>query len=487
MSTKRTTTKRVTKSSTLKSKSKSMSRTTATAKRKAVVSKKKVVAKKPLVKRKPVAKKVVTKKPLVKKVATKKPLVKKVATKKVNDFTVGYTNEIYKPMLVGRTFALMTTDGTPLTKVNGITRNRIKQANDENKAIRGYVGKTGKVTYKLVEMDEFKKVANTIEENACDSVSEAFETHEHLKEFIHTKGTELKPTGLFIEDLKWKYLLRSAVRGKNIMMTGPTGCGKTLAAQSLVRSLKRPDFYFNLGATQDPRATLIGNTHFNKEAGTFFSESAFVKAIKTPNAIILLDEISRSHPEAWNILMTVLDAGQRYLRLDEAEGSPIVKVASGVTFIATANIGNEYTSTRIMDRAIMDRFVQIEMDLLDKQSEYELLKFKFPEADDYSLNALAEIADTTRQLIKSDASKISTIVSTRVNVEAAGLIYDGFTLLEAAEIAILPYFSNDGGLDSERVFMKQLIQKFNKSTEEADSKLFTDVEDGQDADTTITW
>jgi len=177
MSTKRTTTKRVTKSSTLKSKSKSMSRTTATAKRKAVVSKKKVVAKKPLVKRKPVAKKVVT----------KKPLVKKVATKKVNDFTVGFTNEIYKPILVGKTFALMTTDNTPVTKVAGITRNRIKQANDDNKAIRGYVGKTGKVTYKLVEMDEFKKVANTIDENACDSVSEAFETHEHLKEFIHTK------------------------------------------------------------------------------------------------------------------------------------------------------------------------------------------------------------------------------------------------------------------------------------------------------------
>ena len=412
--------------------------------------------------------------------------VKKVATK-VKDFNVGFTNEIYKPMLVGKTFALMTTDNTPVTKVAGITRNRIKQANDENKAIRAYVGKTGKTTYKLVEMDEFKKVANIIEENVCDSVSEAFETHEHLKEFIHQKGKELKPTGLFIDELKWKYLLRSAVRGKNILMTGPTGCGKTLAAQSLVRSLKRPDFYFNLGATQDPRATLIGNTHFNKDAGTFFSESAFVKAIKTPNAIILLDEISRAHPEAWNILMTVLDGGQRYLRLDEAEGSPIVNVASGVTFIATANIGNEYTSTRIMDRAIMDRFVTIEMDLLDKQSEFELLKFKFPETDDYSLNALAEIADTTRQLIKSDASKISTIVSTRVNVEAAGLIYDGFSLMEAAEIAILPYFSNDGGLDSERVFMKQLVQKYIK-TEDADKKLFTDVDADEATDSnTIVW
>ena len=420
---------------------------------------------------------------------TTNKMVKKQSVRKsaVKDFTVGYTNEVYKVIQVGRTFAMLTTQNQPVTKVAGVSKQTMKKALDEGKAIQGYVGKTGKLTYKMVEMDEFKKIASVIEDTACDSVSEAFETHDALKEFIHTKGKDLKPNGLFIEELKWKYLLRSAVRGKNILMTGPTGCGKTLAAQSLVKSLKRPDFYFNLGATQDARATLIGNTHFNKENGTFFSESAFVKAIKTPNAIILLDELSRAHPEAANILMTVLDAGQRYLRLDEAEGSPIVKVASGVTFIATANVGGEYTATRVMDRALMDRFVQIEMDLLDKEGELALLKFKFPEADEYSFNALAEIADTTRQLIKTDASKISTIVSTRVNVEAAGLIYDGFTLFEAANIAILPYFSNDGGLDSERVFMTQLLQKYIKSDDE--SQLFNEVKDDEatDGDETIVW
>jgi MoxR-like ATPase len=420
---------------------------------------------------------------------TTNKMVKKQSVRKsaVKDFTVGFTNEVYKVIQVGRTFAMLTTQNQPITKLAGVSKQTMKKALDEGKAIQGYVGKTGKISYKLVEMDEFKKHSATISDEACDSVSEAFETHDALKEFIHTKGKDLKPTGLFIEELKWKYLLRSAVRGKNILMTGPTGCGKTLAAQSLVKSLKRPDYYFNLGATQDARATLIGNTHFNKENGTFFAESAFVKAIKTPNAIILLDELSRAHPEAANILMTVLDAGQRYLRLDEAEGSPIIKVASGVTFIATANVGGEYTATRVMDRALMDRFVQIEMDLLDKENELALLKFKFPEADEYSLNALAEIADTTRQLIKTDASKISTIVSTRVNVEAAGLIYDGFTLFEAANIAILPYFSNDGGLDSERVFMTQLLQKYIKSDDE--SQLFNEVKDDEttDGDETIVW
>ena len=202
--------------------------------------------------------------------------------------------------------------------------------------------------------------------------------HEEVLNFIHSSYS-LKPAGLMMTELKWKYLIRSAVRGKNIMMTGPAGCGKTMAAKSVVNSLDRPDFYFNLGATQDPRSTLIGNTHFDSKKGTFFSKSLFVEAIQTPNAVILLDELSRAHPDAWNILMTVLDYGQRYLRLDEADGSDTIAVADGVTFVATANIGNEYTSTRVMDKALMDRFTIVEMDVLSEEDENKLLNYMFPQ------------------------------------------------------------------------------------------------------------
>ena len=68
------------------------------------------------------------------------------------------------------------------------------------------------------------------------------------RKFIHD-SYGLKPKGLKMSELKWKFLIRSAVRAKNIMMTGPAGSGKTMAAKSLVRALDRPDFYFNLGAT----------------------------------------------------------------------------------------------------------------------------------------------------------------------------------------------------------------------------------------------
>ena len=266
-------------------------------------------------------------------------------------------------------------------------------------------------------------------------------------------------------------------------MTGPAGCGKTMAAKALVKSLDRPDFYFNLGATQDPRATLVGNTQFDKTKGTFFSESSFVKAIKTPNAVILLDELSRAHPEAWNILMTVLDQGQRYLRLDEAEGSPIVNVADGVTFIATANIGNEYTSTRVLDRAILDRFVTIEMDVLSDEQELGLLKFMFPNVEELDLKAVAEISHHTRQQYFSDEGKLSSMVSTRASVETASLIYDGFTLEEASEISIYPFFSGDGGVDSERTYVKQLVQKYMK--DENGEELFNNLEEQPTSDVDI--
>ena len=74
---------------------------------------------------------------------------------------------------------------------------------------------------------------------------------------------------------------------------GPAGTGKTLAAQTLVKALNKPYFYFNLGATQDPRGTLIGNTHFNQSTGTYFADSTFIKALQTENAVILLDEFGR--------------------------------------------------------------------------------------------------------------------------------------------------------------------------------------------------
>jgi len=312
----------------------------------------------------------------------------------------------------------------------------------------------------LVDASQFDTANIVLEETSTTtSTIEVPVEHQEVLNFIHSSYS-LKPKGLMMSELKWKYLIRGAVRGKNIMMTGPAGCGKTMAAKCVVNALDRPDYYFNLGATQDPRATLIGNTHFNTDSGTYFSESNFVKAIQTPNAVILLDELSRAHPDAWNILMTVLDSGQRYLRLDEASGQETIKVADNVTFIATANIGNEYTSTRVMDKALMDRFTIVEMDVLSEADENSLLTYMFPNVDSTTIGNVAKIATLTRSESSNDTARINSGISTRTTVELCGLVFDGFSLQEAAEVTIYPQYDSTGGVDSERTFVKQIVQKF---------------------------
>ena len=350
------------------------------------------------------------------------------------------------------------------------------QALKQVEANKVVFGKLVKFVWKKVPMNEFDSLSNI---PVRDEPVEVPSDQADVMNFI-ANSYSLKPQGLVMKELKWKYLIRSAVRGRNIMMTGPAGCGKTMAAKSLVNSLDRPDFYFNLGATQDPRATLIGNTHFDKDKGTYFSEALFVKAIQTPNAVILLDELTRAHPDAWNILMTVLDQGQRYLRLDEAEGQATIKVAEGVTFIATANIGNEYTATRTLDKALMDRFIVVEMDLLNDAEEKGLLQYMFPNVSSDELGKVAEIAHLTRVEALSENGRFSSGVSTRTSVEIAGLLYDGFSLEESAEVCIYPQYSADGGADSERTFVKQLVQKY--VGEEGDGNLFNDVEDEDSSD-----
>ena len=344
-----------------------------------------------------------------------------------------------------------------------------KKAYKAGMALERRTGKTGKTYWWKVSKDHFKSTPNLPTVNTSEV--EVPEGHEEVVDFI-MNSYGLKPVGLFMNELKWKYLIRSAVRGKNIMMTGQAGCGKTLAAKSLINALDRPSFYFNLGATQDPRASLIGNVHFNKKTGTYFSEALFIKAIKTPNAIILLDELTRAHPDAWNILMTVLDYGQRYIRLDEADGQATIKVADGVTFVATANIGNEYTATRQLDKALLDRFTVIEMDLLNDEEEFDLLTYMFPTVDSDLLNNVANISFLTRTESLTENARISSGISTRTSVEIAGLLFDGFSLLESVDITIYPQYDASGGVDSERTFVKQIVQKF--VSDSSGDELFTD-------------
>lgn len=299
----------------------------------------------------------------------------------------------------------------------------------------------------------------------------SLDDEQEIVDFI-ASSPKIKPDFLKMSDSKWKMLVRSVVRGKNIMMTGPSGEGKTVSVHALVATLGRPFFYLNMGNTQDAQTALIGKTHFEQSKGTFFEESYFVKAIKTENAIILLDELSRANDDASNILMTVLDENQRYLRLTEDVDSETIPVAKGVTFVATANIGNEYTATQVMDRALLDRFVRIEVDSLDKKQKTDLIKSLYPGVPVKFIENISDLSEKIAADLNGDAPQVNTLLSTRACIDTVGLIADGFTFTEAVEHAVYPFFDKDGGTNSPRTFVTQIVQKYGNDRAASTSKPF---------------
>ena len=99
------------------------------------------------------------------------------------------------------------------------------------------------------------------------------------------------------------------------------------------------------------------------------------------------------------------------------------------------------------------------MDVLSYEQEYQLLSSKCT-VNQETLLKLCDIIKDIRKEVKSDTPRISTTISTRATLEIVELLTDAFTLEQAIKILIYPLFSDEGGNDSERTYVKQVVQKY---------------------------
>ena len=140
------------------------------------------------------------------------------------------------------------------------------------------------------------------------------------------------------------------------------------------------------------------------------------------------------------------------------------------------NVGVEYTSTRVIDRAIQDRFQILEMDILTKEQQANLINQICPNLTEQTVDILTSIYSQIQIEVQSGSGKISTGISTRTILGAAALICDGFSIQSALEVCVFPYFSNDGGMDSERTFARQIVQKFIPHSDLKNDNMFDETD-----------
>lgn len=170
-----------------------------------------------------------------------------------------------------------------------------------------------------------------------------------------------------------KALIQSIMAGRtshpvNILIKGKHGLGKSELARQLAATYQMDYVPIPINLLQES-GQLMGHDEFLDNQTTFI-ESNFVKAVRTPNSLIHLEELNRPEsPKALGELFPILDDSRMIVH----DKIGAVRVAEGVVFVGTLNIGFEYTGVDPLDEALRDRFHFIELGYLPPAEETKLI------------------------------------------------------------------------------------------------------------------
>src|SRR3546814_369829 len=229
--------------------------------------------------------------------------------------------------------------------------------------------------------------------------------------------------------------LRAAQREVPVMLTGPTGCGKTRFVEYMGARLGRQ--VITISCHDDLTSSDLVGRFMVSGGDVVWNDGPLTRAVKQ-GAICYLDEVVEARHDSLAVLHSLTDH-RRTLFLDRS-GEAVLAPAS---FMLVCSYNPAYRSSlKELKPSFRQRFVTLPMDYLPPEQEARVL------VDETGIDAAAAARLVKCAVAIRNADDVLHFEppSTRTLVTAAKLIAAGSTELEAAEACIMAPLSNDGAI-----------------------------------------
>jgi MoxR-like ATPase len=220
-----------------------------------------------------------------------------------------------------------------------------------------------------------------------------------------------------------------------VMLTGPTGCGKTRFVEHMGGLLGRP--VTTISCHDDLTSSDLVGRFMVVGGDVVWNDGPLTRAVKH-GAICYLDEVVEARHDSLAILHSLTDH-RRALYLDRA--GEVVNAPDSFMLVCSYNPAFR-RSLKELKPSFRQRFVTVAMSYLPPDREAAVLVAEAG-IDPSVARRLVECAISIR---KADGAFHFEPPSTRVLVTAAKLVAAGATEVEAAEVCILAPLSSDGAI-----------------------------------------
>lgn len=301
--------------------------------------------------------------------------------------------------------------------INGRKFGHIRENKNRSYSWRAKVGKEW-TTIKFANKTEVISAIKKVRDDGIKSIT---------PETKHETKTETEPTPKpktikqiktpkidFIENNKEISLMVYGIdKQKNVLLKGPTGCGKSYLIEQLAKHYGKKLYTVNCDVELD-KTELVGHHEIENDETTWI-DGILVSAMKE-GAWIVFDEVNMARPEVLSVMHQILDY-RRTLTVKEHHNEE-VKAKDGFCVFATIN--PNYCGTTELNYAFRRRFnLILDMDYLPKHGENKLIQSRTKLSPDRSLK-LVEIGNTTRTMQKD--GKLTHAISTAHLLEFAEML-----------------------------------------------------------------